>query len=178
MNPFQGPRYIAVEGPIGVGKTTLALRLAEVLDCETLLEPSTENPFLARFYREGSAHALSTQLFFLLHRVEQLRNLRQQDLFGASWVSDFIIEKDRLFAELTLDEAELGLYDAVYAHLTVETVSPDVVVYLQAPPRVLLQRIRQRGIASEQRISGGRKTGVIRHGLAGERCISMTTHRC
>ncbi len=146
------PGYIAVEGPIGVGKTTLTHRLADRFGYQTLLEPAEENPFLERFYRDGAAHALPTQLYFLLHRTEQLRALRARDLFDRGTVADFVIEKDRLFAELTLDAEELRLYESVYAHLTVESITPDLIIYLQAPAQVLLQRIRQRGVAAEQAI--------------------------
>lgn len=146
------PGYIAVEGPIGVGKTTLTHRLAERFGYQTLLEPAEDNPFLERFYREGAAHALPTQLYFLLHRAEQIRSLRARDLFDRGTVADFVIEKDRLFAELTLDPEELRLYESVYAHLTVESITPDLIIYLQAPADVLLQRIRRRGVPAEQAI--------------------------
>ncbi|MEE4380787.1 MAG: deoxynucleoside kinase [Pseudomonadales bacterium] len=146
------PRYIVVEGPIGVGKTTLARRLAETFRYETLLEAPAENPFLDRFYQEGRRNALPTQLFFLLQRAEQLRRLRQEDLFEPVRVSDFLIDKDRLFAELTLDEHELALYAQVYDHLTIEAPVPDLVIYLQAPKPVLLERIQRRGVPAERHI--------------------------
>ncbi|HTO59193.1 MAG TPA: deoxynucleoside kinase, partial [Pseudomonadales bacterium] len=108
------PRFVAVEGPIGVGKTTLAKRLAETFHYPTLLELAAENPFLDRFYREGGRHALPTQLFFLLSRARQLAELGEGDLFHPTIVADFLIQKDRLFAEITLDPNELMLYDQIY----------------------------------------------------------------
>lgn len=146
------PRFIVVEGPIGVGKTSLAKRLAETFGYDTLFEAPEDNPFLARFYEEERRHALPTQLFFLLQRAEQLRGLRQEDLFGAGRVADFLINKDQLFAELNLDPDELNLYRQVYDHLTIAAPVPDLVVYLQAPPPVLTRRIQRRGIAAEQHI--------------------------
>jgi deoxyguanosine kinase len=148
------PRFIAVEGPIGVGKTTLAKRLAESFNYETLLEPAYTNPFLEKFYREGENFALSTQLYFLLHRAQQIAELRQDDLFQPVRVADFLMEKDRLFAELTLNEEELALYNQVYAHLTISQPVPNLVIYLQAPKEVLLTRIKRRGITAEQYIRG------------------------
>lgn len=145
------PRYIAVEGPIGVGKTTLARRLSESFRYPIMLEPAAENPFLDRFYREGRRHALPTQLFFLLYRAQQIASLRN-DLVGSVLVSDFLIEKDRLFAKLTLDENELKLYDQIHQNLDIEAPTPDLVIYLQAPVPVLLDRIRRRGIGFEQHI--------------------------
>jgi deoxyguanosine kinase len=147
------PRFVAVEGPIGVGKTTLARRLSETFRHPILMEPAAENPFLDRFYREGGRHALPTQLFFLLHRARQLTELGEGDLFHPTLVADFLMQKDRLFAEITLDANELQLYDQIYAKLAINTPTPDLVVYLQAPADVLFERIRRRGIASEQHIT-------------------------
>lgn len=147
------PRFVAVEGPIGVGKTTLARRLSETFRYPILLEPSAENPFLDRFYREGGRHALPTQLYFLLHRVRQLAEVGEGGLFHPVLVADFLIQKDRLFAEITLDANELALYDQIYSKLAVNAPIPDLVVYLQAPPDVLMDRVRRRGIPSEQHIS-------------------------
>lgn len=153
------PGYIAIEGPIGVGKTTLAKRLAESFGYPLLLEPSTENPFLDRFYREGRRHALPTQLFFLLHRAQQVAQVRN-DLLGSVLVADFLIEKDRLFAQLNLDENELELYDRIHQALDLKPPSPDLVVYLQAPVSVLLRRIRRRGIGFEQQMDANYLTAL------------------
>lgn len=147
------PRYIAVEGPIGVGKTTLAKNLARLFNYEVLLEQPEENPFLERFYRSPRSVALQTQLFFLFQRANQLQQLRQNDLFEPVQVADFLLEKDQLFAQVTLDDDELAIYQQVYDRLTLDAPVPDLVIYLQAPSRVLNDRIRQRGIASEQNIS-------------------------
>ncbi|MFP5504682.1 MAG: deoxynucleoside kinase [Gammaproteobacteria bacterium] len=146
------PGYIVVEGPIGVGKTSLARRLADSYGSELLLEGAAENPFLERFYRNPRQGALSTQLFFLLQRARQMQELRQGDMFRPVRVSDFLMEKDRLFARLTLDEQEYRLYEQVYEHLTLDAPVPDLVIYLQAPVEVLLGRIAKRGIAYEQHI--------------------------
>lgn len=146
-------RYIVIEGPIGVGKTSLARRLAESLECELLLEEEEANPFLERFYLNPRAAALPTQLFFLFQRVRQIENLRQADIFSDTRISDFLIEKDRLFAEINLDRHELSLYDRVFESLDVESPVPDLVVYLQAPVDALLFRIARRGVEYEQRIS-------------------------
>lgn len=146
------PRYIAVEGPIGVGKTSLARRLAAEFDAEMLLEAPDENPFLARFYAHPRRGALSAQLFFLMQRTRQMEVLRQGDIFNPVRVADFLIEKDRLFAKVTLDCHEFDLYEQIYTHVTINAPTPDLVVYLQAPVDVLLERIRKRGRAYEQPI--------------------------
>jgi deoxyadenosine/deoxycytidine kinase len=146
------PRYIVVEGPIGVGKTTLARRLAEHLQHPLLLEPATENPFLDRFYLQGRRHALPTQLFFLLHRARQMADISGDDLVGTSLISDFLMEKDDLFARLTLDAHEYALYQQIYSALDIRAPTPQLVIYLQAPVNVLLARIRRRGIGYEQDI--------------------------
>ncbi|MBI5462039.1 MAG: deoxynucleoside kinase [Gammaproteobacteria bacterium] len=146
------PGYIVVEGPIGVGKTSLARRLADSFGSELLLEGADENPFLERFYRNPQQGAMSTQLFFLLQRARQMQELRQGDMFRPVRVADFLMEKDRLFARLTLDEQEYKLYEQVYAHMTVDAPVPDLVIYLQAPVDVLLNRIGKRGIGYEQHI--------------------------
>lgn len=146
------PRFIAVEGPIGVGKTSLSRRLAETFNYQLLLENATGNPFLDRFYQNRRQHALATQLFFLFQRTQQIQELRQSDLFETVRVADFLIDKDRLFAEQTLDPDEYELYLKVYQHLTVDAPIPDLVIYLQAPSQVLMDRIVLRGIPSEQYI--------------------------
>lgn len=148
----QAPAYIVVEGPIGVGKTTLAKRLATALRVDSLLEQAEANPFLPRFYRDPQAAALPTQLFFLFQRAQQIQSLRQGDLFRPNRVLDFLLDKDQLFAELTLSPDELELYRQVYARMTLEAPVPDLVIYLQAPPEVLLKRVRARGIDYEQLI--------------------------
>ncbi len=148
----QAPRFIAVEGPIGVGKTSLTKRLAETFNYELLLENAEENPFLDRFYQNPRQHALATQLFFLFQRAQQIAESRQSDLFEPVRVSDFLIDKDRLFAELNLEKDEYDLYHKVYQHLVIDAPKPDLVIYLQAPTEILLQRIQKRGIPSEQMI--------------------------
>lgn len=153
LNGKRIPNYIAVEGPIGVGKTTLTKFLAESFNYETLLERAEDNPFLERFYAAERNAALSTQLFFLFQRAQQINNLRQTDMFCPVRVADFLIEKDQLFAQVTLDEDELKLYEQVYKHVTIDAPTPDLVIYLQAPSDVLLQRIEKRGINSEQVIN-------------------------
>ena len=145
-------KFIVVEGPIGVGKTSLARRLCTSLSAETVLEQAAENPFLERFYRNPRAGALPTQLYFLFQRAQQLASLKQQDMFAPVRVADYLLEKDRLFARVTLDDAEYGLYEQVYAKLDIEAPKPDLVVYLQAPVDVLLERINKRGIDYEQHI--------------------------
>ncbi len=146
------PDYIVVEGPIGVGKTSLATRLAKSFDSDLLLEGADENPFLERFYQDPRTGALPAQLFFLLQRARQMQDMRQADMFQPVRVADFLIEKDRLFAELTLDAEELRLYEQVYEHVTIDAPVPDLVIYLQAPEDVLLKRIAKRGIRYERKI--------------------------
>ncbi len=145
MNSVDIPRYIVIEGPIGVGKTSLARRLAEDFGGELLLEDAEENPFLERFYRNPRHAALPTQLFFLFQRARQMQELRQSDMFSPVRVGDFLLEKDRLFAQLTLDDDELGLYEQIYNNLTLDAPKPDLVIYLQAPVEVLLDRVKKRG---------------------------------
>ena len=146
------PGFVVIEGPIGVGKTTLANKLAKSFGSDLLLEAASENPFMEKFYEDPTAAALPTQLYFLLQRARQLKAMKQDDMFSPVRVADFLIEKDRLFAELTLDADELDLYEQVYASLTIDIPRPDLVVYLQAPVEVLLQRIQQRGLKHERYI--------------------------
>jgi len=148
-----GPhRFVVVEGPIGVGKTSLARRLAKSFGSELVLEQGEENPFLERFYRNPRAAAFQTQLYFLFQRSRQMQDLRQADLFEKVRVSDYLLDKDRLFARLTLDEEEFGLYEQVYSKLAIDAPVPDLVVYLQAPVDTLTERIARRGISYEQMI--------------------------
>ena len=149
MSASDLPSYIAVEGPIGVGKTSLANRLAETYGYELLLEPTAEHVLLERFYRDQRRYAFSTQLFFLLHRAEQAAYLQSQTRLEAPVVADFILEKDRLFAEINLDGEELRLYRQVSDALNIRWPQPDLVIYLQAPPRVLFERVRKRALDAE-----------------------------
>ncbi|MDH5386895.1 MAG: deoxynucleoside kinase [Gammaproteobacteria bacterium] len=146
------PAFVVVEGPIGVGKTTLAGKLSRSFDSSLLLEGADDNPFLEKFYDNPKAAALPTQLYFLLQRARQLKEMKQEDMFSPVRVADYLIEKDRLFAELTLDKDELDLYEQVYSSLTLDVPKPDLVVYLQAPVEVLLARIQKRGLSHEQLI--------------------------
>src|SRR3982074_1234399 len=145
-------KFLLGEGPIGVGKTSLARRLCTSLGGETVLEQAAANPFLERFYRNPRAGALPAQLYFLFQRAQQLASLKQQDMFAPLRVADYLLEKDRLFARVTLDDAEYALYEQVYAKLDIEAPKPDLVVYLQAPVDVLLERIARRGVDFEQYI--------------------------
>jgi deoxyadenosine/deoxycytidine kinase len=147
------PEYIVVEGPIGVGKTSLARRLATTLNTDILLEMAEENPFLPRYYEDPRSAALPVQLHFLFQRARQVQTLRQGDMFRPSRVADFLIHKDRLFAEATLSGDELELYYQVYNRLTLEAPAPDLVIYLQAPVETLLKRVRERGIDYERHIT-------------------------
>ena len=148
-------RYIVVEGAIGSGKTSLATRLAERLNANTVLEDPKANPFLPQFYRDMKRYALPTQLFFLFQRVGQLEALKQPDLFARPAIADFALAKDPLFARLTLDDAEYQLYAKIYDHVKPQAPVPDLVIYLQASIETLLHRVRKRGIASEQGIDEG-----------------------
>ena len=145
-------QFIVIEGPIGVGKSSLTRRLCASLGAEAVLEQAAENPFLERFYRNPRDGALPAQLYFLFQRAQQLAALNQQDMFAPLRVADYLLEKDRLFARVTLDDAEFGLYEQVYTKLDVQAPKPDLVVYLQAPVDVLLERIAKRGIRYEQQI--------------------------
>ncbi|WP_136419795.1 deoxynucleoside kinase [Herbaspirillum sp. ST 5-3] len=146
-------KYVVVEGPIGVGKTTFTRKLAESMKAQTLLEMPQENPFLEKFYRDPARYALPTQMFFLFQRMNQLRDLAQTDLFDTRVVSDFLLDKDPIFAHLTLGDDELHLYQQLYDHLRPQAAVPDLVIYLQAQPETLVERVKKRGIAMEAGIS-------------------------
>jgi deoxyadenosine/deoxycytidine kinase len=146
-------RYIVVEGPIGVGKTSLARRLSERFQAGLMLEDADTNPFLPRFYQDAARYALQTQLFFLFQRASQVRDLKQMELFGQPTVADFLLDKDTLFARLNLNDEEYGLYQQIYAHLQPQTPTPDLVIYLQAPVESLIERVRRRGVAYESPIT-------------------------
>ena len=150
LNDIPLPKYIAIEGPIGVGKTTLANKIAETFNYDAFLEQPAENPFLKNFYRNPSQSALATQLFFLFQRMQQIQDLKQRSLFENVRVADFLIEKDRLFAEVTLSAEEMILYEKVYEHITLDAPTPDLVIYLQAPIEILKERITKRGNINEQ----------------------------
>lgn len=153
-NPLASARHIVVEGPIGVGKTSLARRLGDHLDAELLLEQPETNPFLQRFYQNRERYALQTQIFFLFHRLDQLRELSQPELFPRTVVGDYLLEKDLLFAGLTLNTDEYALYRQIYDRLSVQACPPpDLVIYLQASPETLISRVRKRGIDMERKIS-------------------------
>jgi deoxyguanosine kinase len=148
-------RYVVVEGPIGAGKTSLTHKLAEHLSADTLLENAGDNPFLPRFYQEPKRYALPTQLHFLFDRARQLRDLAQGDLFRAGTVSDFLIDKDMLFARMNLDDDEFELYQKVYADLAPQAPTPDLVIYLQAPIDALQERVKRRGVDFERSMDAG-----------------------
>ncbi len=144
--------YIAVEGPIGVGKTTLARRIADTFDYDLLLEEAELNPFLERFYQNRQQTALATQLFFLFQRVQKITELKQRDMFDQARVADFVLEKDPLFARVNLEPDEFTLYEKVFSKMRVDAPVPDLVIYLQASPDRLLERIDRRGIDAERLI--------------------------
>ncbi|MBI3777816.1 MAG: deoxynucleoside kinase [Gammaproteobacteria bacterium] len=146
------PGYVVVEGPIGVGKTSLAMRLADAFGAQPLLEQPQENPFLERFYQSRKNFALPTQLFFLFQRARQMEQVKQSDLFSNGYVADFLLDKDRLFARANLDDDELRLYEQVYAQMSLHLPVPDLVIYLQAPVDVLHERVRRRGTDYERQI--------------------------
>ena len=147
------PKFVAVEGPVGVGKTTLTKLLAESFGYETFLEKPSDNPFLGDFYKNPSQSALATQLFFLFQRVKQIQDLKQGDIFTPVHVSDFLLDKDKLFAQVTLSEHELSLYNQIYDYLSLDLPTPDLVIYLQAETKTLFERVFQRGREIEKGIS-------------------------
>ncbi len=142
-----------VEGPIGVGKTSLAHRISDYLDTRLLLEEPTENPFLEKFYSDIPRYALPTQLFFLFQRNNQLQSLVKMDMFSQVVISDFLLDKDQLFAKLTLNDAEYDLYQSIYSHLQTSVLIPDLVIYLQASPSTLIDRVKERDKIFERSIS-------------------------
>ncbi|MDR3299743.1 MAG: deoxynucleoside kinase [Candidatus Accumulibacter sp.] len=153
-NLLESARHIVIEGPIGVGKTSLAWCLAKYLDADLLLEQPEANPFLARFYQNPKRYALQTQLCFLFQRLDQMRGLAQPELFTRTVISDYLMEKELLFAELTLSDEEYPLYRQIYDRVSRQAVpAPDLVIYLQASPDVLIARVRKRGIEMERKIS-------------------------
>ncbi len=146
-------RYLVVEGPIGAGKTTLAKRLAARLSADLVLEQPAENPFLARFYQDMARYALPTQLFFLFQRARMIEPLKQPDMFARPAVADFLLDKDLLFARITLSGDEFALYQKIYDALRPQAPAPDLVIYLQAQPPVLVERVKRRAAGFERGIT-------------------------
>lgn len=153
MTESKTPRYIAIEGPIGVGKSSLAKILAQKYAYRLVKEEVSGNPFLERFYENPRKFAFQTQLFFLLSRYRQQRELAQGDLFEGGLVCDYILAKDKIFALINLEDDEVSLYESIYKLLVSTLPKPDLVIYLQARPEILLSRVRKRGIAYERNIS-------------------------
>ena len=146
-------KYVVIEGPIGVGKTSLSNKLALEWDAELILENVDDNPFLTKFYKNPREVSLQTQLYFLLTRTRQVQGFKQQDIFSKTRVSDFMLQKDRLFAQVTLNNEEYDLYDQLYSYMTVDIPTPDLLIYLQAPINVLMKRIKKRGRDFEKYIN-------------------------
>ncbi len=150
---FDKYRYVVIEGPIGVGKTSLTHKLAHHLQANTLLERPEENPFLAKFYEDPARHALATQLFFLFQRGNEVRELTQMDFFQQTTLSDYLFDKDRLFARLNLSDDEFSLYQQVYQNIALQVPTPDLVIYLQGSTDTLLTRVHKRALPYERNIS-------------------------
>jgi len=150
---MKGYKYIVVEGPIGVGKTSLAKILAERIDARLIFERSEKNPFLLKFYEDRRTYAFSTQIFFLLSRYQQQQNFLQTDLFNRNMVSDYLFAKDRIFAYMNLDDDEIKLYEQIYQTLNPSILPPDLLVYLQASTDVLMERIKKRGKNTDDKIT-------------------------
>ena len=146
-------KYIVIEGPIGVGKTSLANKLSLEWDAELILENVDDNPFLSKFYKNQREVSLQTQLYFLLTRTRQVQSFKQQDIFAKTRVSDFMLQKDRLFAQVTLNNEEYDLYDQLYSYMTVDIPKPDLLIYLPAPVDILMKRIKKRGRDFEKYIT-------------------------
>jgi deoxyguanosine kinase len=148
--PVKDPKYLVIEGPIGVGKTSLAKLLAREMDARIVLERAEDNPFLKEFYKDPKRFAFQTQIFFLLSRYRQLQELSQMDLFERTTVTDYFFPKDRIFASINLDSSEMALYQQLYFLLNPTIPTPDLVVYLQAGPEILMDRVRHRGLEYEK----------------------------
>jgi len=146
-------KYIVIEGPIGVGKTSLANKLSLEWDADLILENVDDNPFLSKFYKNQREVSFQTQLYFLLTRTRQVQAFKQQDIFSKTRVSDFMLQKDRIFAQVTLNNEEYDLYDQLYSYMTVDIPKPDLLIYLQAPVKVLMKRIKKRGRNFEKYIT-------------------------
>ena len=154
-------KFIVVEGPIGVGKTTLATKLSKTFNCKPMLENFSENPFLSQFYQNQEQYAFSTQLYFLLKRSQQYIDYKLSEESKAGIISDYFLGKDELFAEVTLNKKELELYKTVYNILELKLPKPDLIIYLQAPVEKLIDRIKSRAVDYEQRISRDYLNSII-----------------